>query len=158
MKKETGIRKMTKPVAAALCAAALFVSAAPAYAEELVAEDTQTVGAREATRYDLQNNGDSWDNAHYYLADGTLAKDCFFSDGVYTYYLQSDGSPMTNRLTYHPDGEHIIYFDENGHEVFSNFTNVKQSISGEAVDDLCFFDVYGYMYVRSEERSCRERV
>ena len=117
MKKETGIRKMTKPVAAALCAAALFVSAAPAYAEELVAEDTQTVGAREATRYDLQNNGDSWDNAHYYLADGTLAKDCFFSDGVYTYYLQSDGSPMTNRLTYHPDGEHIIYFDENGHEV-----------------------------------------
>ena len=32
-------------------------------------------------------------------------------------------------------------------EVFSNFKNVKKSISGDAVDDLCFFDVYGYMYV-----------
>ena len=54
---------------------------------------------------------------------------------------------MTDRLTYHPNGVNVIYFDANGHEVFSNFTNVKKSISGEAVDDLCFFDVNGYMYV-----------
>ena len=54
---------------------------------------------------------------------------------------------MKNRLTYHPDGEHIIYFDSEGHEVFSNFANVKHSIAGDEVDDLCFFNVYGYMYV-----------
>ena len=90
--------------------------------------------------------GDIWDGEHYYLADGTLVKDAFFCDGIYTYYLQLDGTPMTDRLTYHPDGEHVIYFDEKGHEIFSDFINVKESISGDAVDDLCFFDVYGYMY------------
>ena len=71
----------------------------------------------------------------------------FFCDGTYTYYLQADGTPMKNRLTYHPDGEHVIYFDENGHEVFSNYAHVKQSIAGEAVDDYCFFDTNGYLYV-----------
>ena len=30
------------------------------------------------------------------------------------YYFKSDGTPMKNRLTYHPDGEHIIYLDANG--------------------------------------------
>ena len=30
------------------------------------------------------------------------------------YYFKSDGTPMKDRLTYHPDGEHIIYFDANG--------------------------------------------
>ena len=71
----------------------------------------------------------------------------FKCDGTYTYYFQLDGTAMINRLTYHPDGKHVIYFDENGHEVFSNFHHVEKSIAGEAVDDLCFFDVYGYMYV-----------
>lgn len=81
------------------------------------------------------------------LNSGEVAKDCFFCDGTYTYYLQHDGTPMKNRLTYHPDGVHVIYFDENGHEVFNNFIQVKQSIAGTPVDDLCFFNTYGYMYV-----------
>jgi WD40 repeat protein len=46
-----------------------------------------------------------------------------------------------------PDGKHVIYFDENGHEVFSDFANVRKTISGESVDDYCFFDVNGYLYV-----------
>lgn len=54
---------------------------------------------------------------------------------------------MKDRLTYHPDGEHVIYFDSEGHDVFSDFARVKKSISGDNVNDLCFFDVYGYMYV-----------
>lgn len=71
----------------------------------------------------------------------------FKCDGNYTYYFQNDGTAMTDRLTYHPDGKNVIYFDENGHEVFNNFIHVKKSISGDGVDDLCFFDVYGHMYV-----------
>lgn len=71
----------------------------------------------------------------------------FRCDGTYTYYFQLDGTAMRNRLTYHPDGVHVIYFDGYGHEVFSNFHHVEKSIAGDAVDDLCFFDVYGYMYV-----------
>ena len=83
---------------------------------------------------------------HLYDANGNLVINDFVFDGEYTYYAQADGTPMKDRLTYHPDGEHIIYFDSDGHEVFSNFTNVKKSIEGNPVDDLCFFDVYGYMY------------
>ena len=32
-------------------------------------------------------------------------------------------------------------------EVFSDFAHVLKSISGDDVDDYCFFDVYGYLYV-----------
>ncbi len=71
----------------------------------------------------------------------------FKCDGEYTYYFQADGTAMKDRLTYHPDGIHVIYFDENGHEVFSDFANVKKTIAGEDVNDFCFFDVFGYMYV-----------
>jgi len=71
----------------------------------------------------------------------------FACDGEFTYYFQLDGTCMRNRLTYHPDGEHILYFDEYGHEVFSNFANVKVTMEGAAVDDYCFFDVYGFLYV-----------
>lgn len=82
-----------------------------------------------------------------YDKNGNLIKNQFVCDGTYTYYFQADGTAMTDRLTYHPDGVHVIYLDANGHEVFSNFTNVKKSIAGTPVDDLCFFDVHGYMYV-----------
>ncbi len=71
----------------------------------------------------------------------------FKCDGIYTYYFQADGTSMRERLTYHPDGVHVIYFDQYGHEVFSDFAHVSKSISGETVDDNCFFDVFGYMYV-----------
>lgn len=89
-----------------------------------------------------------WDGEKRYLnKDGNMVINEFVCDGTYTYYLQLDGSPMKDRLTYHPDGEHVIYFDSEGHEVFSDFANVKKSISGTPVDDYCFFDVYGYLYV-----------
>ncbi len=71
----------------------------------------------------------------------------FMCDGTYTYYFQFDGTAMRNRLTYHPDGVHVIYFNENCHEVFDNFAYVKQSIAGTPVDDMCYFNTYGYMYV-----------
>ena len=71
----------------------------------------------------------------------------FKCDGTYTYYFQLDGTVMKDRLSYHPDGEHVIYFDSEGHEVFSDFANVKKTIAGEDVNDFCFFNVFGYMYV-----------
>ena len=71
----------------------------------------------------------------------------FKCDGTYTYFFQADGTAMTDRLSYHPDGKHVIYFDSNGHEVFSDFANVRKTIAGDSVDDFCFFDVYGYLYV-----------
>ncbi len=90
---------------------------------------------------------DLYGNVTCKYSNGNPVINEFKCDGTYTYYFQLDGTAMRNRLTYHPDGEHVIYFDENGHEVFSNFHHVEKSIAGEAVDDLCFFDVYGYMYV-----------
>lgn len=93
--------------------------------------------------FEMDEDGD----IRAYRADGTMLRDKFVCDGIYTYYMQYDGTAMRDRLTYHPDGEHVIYFDENGHEVFSNFAHVAQSIEGDAVDDYCFFDVHGYLYV-----------
>lgn len=60
--------------------------------------------------------------------------DKFKFDGEYTYYFQADGTAMTDRLTYHQDGEHIIYLDSNGHEVFSNFQYCP------TVGYTCYFD------------------
>ena len=71
----------------------------------------------------------------------------FKCDGTYTYYFQAAGTAMKDRLTYHPDGVQIIYFDSEGHEIFSDFANVKMTIEGKPVDDYCFFDVYGNLYV-----------
>lgn len=96
--------------------------------------------------YTLQANGGKWDGTHYYLEDGTMVTDAFFCDGTYTYYLQKDGTPMKDRLTYHPNGVNIIYFDSDGHEAFDRFVNVKKSIEGNPVDDICYFDTFGYMY------------
>ena len=113
---------------------------------EVVADEVTVADEGGDTYYNININGGSWDGT-YYTLNGQVITNVFFSDGIYTYYLQADGTPMKDRLTYHPDGEHVIYFDADGHEVFSNFANVKQSIAGTPVDDLCFFDVYGYMYV-----------
>ena len=150
MKKNYGLKKVVA-FAFAVCEAAMTIAPNTIFAEEIttetVEEDTNVSAGRVAQRYEAKDG--TWDVAAgtLTLSNGEVAKDCFFCDGTYTYYLQHDGTPMKNRLTYHPDGEHVIYFDEDGHEVFSNFKNVKQSITGDPVDDLCFFDVYGYMYV-----------
>ena len=82
-----------------------------------------------------------------YDSNGNAVIDEFKCDGEFTYYFQADGTAMKDRLTYHPDGVHVIYFDENGHEVFNDFSHVKKSIAGEEVDDYCFFDVFGHLYV-----------
>ena len=75
-----------------------------------------------------------------YDSDGKLVTDEFKCDGTYTYYMQADGTPMKDRLTYHPDGEHIIYLDENGHEAFTNFVYCP------SVGYICYFDSNGYLY------------
>ncbi|MBQ9198848.1 MAG: hypothetical protein IJ141_01535 [Lachnospiraceae bacterium] len=102
--------------------------------------------AFDAPHYDIDINNDYW-NGTEYIRSGNLVTDAFFCDSKYTWFLQADGTPMKDRLTYHPDGEHVIYFDAYGHETFSTFRHVKNSIAGDPVDDLCFFDVNGYMYV-----------
>lgn len=83
-----------------------------------------------------------WSDGAYRLfsSDGNMVKNDFVFDGTYTYYAQADGTPMKDRLTYHPDGEHIIYFDEYGHEVFSNFQYCS------SVGYTCYFDSQGYIY------------
>ena len=65
---------------------------------------------RTVSYYSLIKDGGHWDGTRYYR-DNILMTDVFFYDGTYTYYLMSDGTPMRDRLTYHPDGEHIIYFN-----------------------------------------------
>lgn len=117
-------------------------------------EDVETVAnvgdnaaetGRVAKHYNLSDGG-NWDGTHF-TKDGQTVTDAFFCDGTYTYYLQHDGTPMKSRLTYHPNGKCIIYFDEKGHEVFNDFANVKASITGESVNDLCYFDTFGCMYI-----------
>ena len=98
------------------------------------------VGGRTVDYYSLPADGGNWDGSNYTKADGTLATDVFFFDGTYTYYLQTDGSPMKDKLTYHPDGEHIVYFDQNGHEVFTTFQYCP------SVQYTCYFDSNGYLY------------
>ena len=75
-----------------------------------------------------------------YDKNGKLVTNEFKFDGTYTYYMQADGTPMKDRLTYHPDGEHIIYLDTEGHEVFTNFQYCP------SVDYICYFDSQGYLY------------
>ena len=75
-----------------------------------------------------------------YDKNGKLVTNEFKFDGTYTYYMQADGTPMKDRLTYHPDGEHIIYLDTEGHEVFANFQYCP------SVDYICYFDSQGYLY------------
>ena len=95
--------------------------------------------------YDFYKNAAG--DVRCYDSDGNPVINEFKCDGTYTYYFQLDGTAMKDRLSYHPDGEHVIYFDAEGHEVFSDFANVKKTISGEDVNDFCFFNVFGYMYV-----------
>ena len=101
---------------------------------------TPVAGGRTVDYYSLLANGGTWDGRHYIKADGTMATDVFFFDGTYTYYLMTDGTPMTDKLTYHPDGEHIVYFDQNGHEVFTTFQYCT------SVQYTCYFDSNGYLY------------
>ena len=121
-------------------------SEATTEAAEDVAVDEVTVAEGGDAYYNININGGKWDG-NQYVVNGTKIINAFFCDGTYTYYLQADGTPMKNRLTYHPDGVHIIYFDAQGHEVFNDFANVTKTIEGNDTNDICFFDTFGYMYV-----------
>lgn len=115
--------------------------------QEMVAE-----AAFDAPYYNIETNGGSFDfvegkGYQYTLENGTLVTDAFFCDGEYTYFLQTDGTPMTDRLTYHPDGKMVIYFDPLGHEVFDDFAYVRRSISGDEMNQNCYFGTYGNLYV-----------
>lgn len=87
----------------------------------------------------------------YYDKDGKLLKNTFLqgtdSPDGYTYYIQNDGSVMQDRLTYHPNGKDVIYFDAEGHEVFDAFVNVKKDVQGNAVDYIGYFGTLGGAYV-----------
>lgn len=80
------------------------------------------------------------ENLRFYDENNEMIRDQFTFDGSYTYFMQTDGSPMTDTLTYHPDGEHIIYLDSNGHEVFNSFQYCP------SVGYTCYFDSNGYIY------------
>ncbi len=106
-----------------------------------IEEDVDNISAgRTVPYYNINTNGGKWTGTYYYLSNGKKVTDSFFCDGTYTYYLQYDGSPMKNRLTYHPDGVHIIYFDKDGHELFDQFQYCKD------VKYTCYFNTYGYAY------------
>ena len=139
--KFKGMKKATVFALALSCMVTMFGTAAapaPVHAEET--ETATAEGGRTVPFYSLVKDGGNWDGSHYTKADGTLATDVFFFDGTYTYYLQADGSPMKDKLTYHPDGEHIIYLDTEGHEVFTSFQYCP------SVEYTCYFDSQGYLY------------
>ena len=77
---------------------------------------------------------------HAFYTDGTPIINQFIFDGFFTYYIQADGTAMKDNLTYHPDGTHIICFDDNGHEVFMDFYYCSK------VGYTCYFDSLGYIY------------
>ena len=88
---------------------------------------------------------------YYYNKEGKLLKNTFLqgteSPDGYTYYIQNDGSVMQDRLTYHPNGKEVIYFDKDGHEVFDAFVNVKKDVQGNPVDYIGYFGTLGYAYI-----------
>lgn len=99
----------------------------------LAAFSVNKTSAKAYTTGTLSSDGHLYSNGRMVIND-------FVFDGTYTYYAQADGTPMKDRLTYHPDGVHIIYFDSKGHEVFSNFQYCP------SVGYTCYFDSQGYIY------------
>ena len=106
-------------------------------------DEGEMVADNDGLHFYIQDNGD----VTCYTANDKEVYRGFACDGTDTYFFQYDGTAMRDRLTYEPEGKYILYFDEQGHEVFNDYAHVKHSIEGEEVDDYCFFDVYGHMYV-----------
>lgn len=99
----------------------------------VIAECTVTVSKEIQWKYGM-------DGELRYYKNGKMVTNEFAFDGNYTYFLQADGTPMKDRMTYHPDGKHIIYFDESGHELFNTFKYCPN------VGYTCYFDSNGYLY------------
>ncbi len=108
--------------------------------EDVSDEEVETVTNGMAYGYYSYKEDGVTKKGLYWYKNNKKIIDSFFFDGSYTYFLQHDGTPMKNYLTYHPDGEHIIYFDSYGHEVFNDFKYC------DAVGYTCYFDSQGYLY------------
>lgn len=133
----------------------LLLAAAPAAIAVLLIPGRPAQAAAAGETFTNPNNNKSYQwqtNASGQLVlykEGVLDADEFVSDGQYTYYCQADGTVMKDQLTYHPNGQYVIYFDGEGHEVFNAFTHVSRSITGDPVDDMCYFNANGYMYTNT---------
>lgn len=58
----------------------------------------------------IDENGDK----HYFREDGTMIYNDWYFDGTWTYYLQYDGTPMKDRLTYISSRWRTYYLNANG--------------------------------------------
>lgn len=70
----------------------------------LAAFSVNKTSAKAYTTGTLSNDGHLYSNGHMVIND-------FVFDGTYTYYAQADGTPMKDRLTYHPDGVYYYSMD-----------------------------------------------
>ncbi len=126
---------VTYPSKGAMGKATVIITGKGAY----IGTFKKTITINKLGYYNVTTDGGEWKNEIYKLG-GVKMTDIFFCDGTYTYYLQADGTPMKNRLTYHPDGVHLIYFDSKGHELFDKFQYCAD------VGYTCYFDTNGYLY------------
>lgn len=53
---------------------------------------------------------------HFYTNDGQLVRNSWIYDGVYRFFIQNDGTPMRNAVTYDQAGKQV-FLDEYGHVV-----------------------------------------
>ena len=117
------VKNMKKKIFSFLMATMMMVSAVSVLAPTTVKAEEVATG-RTVPHYTLQINGGDWDGTHYTM-NGQVQKDVFFCDGTYTYYLQADGTPMKDRLTYHPDGEKNAIDDSEPH--WNLYDNLDES-------------------------------
>ena len=90
--------------------------------------------------YTKRSYEDEKGNIRFFHDDGTMIYNDYYCDGVYTYYMQYDGTAMKNRLTYDPEGTGLIYFNEKGHMLFDAFQYC------EDVKYVCYFATDGRAY------------
>ena len=90
--------------------------------------------------YTKKSYEDEKGNIRFFREDGSMIFNDYYCDGVYTYYMQYDGTAMKNRLTYDPEGTGLIYFDDKGHMLFDTFQYCKD------VQYICYFATDGRAY------------
>ena len=95
---------------------------------------------KEGNQYTGECYKDREGKMHFFRHDGTMIYNDYYFDGSWTYYLQYDGTPMKDRLTYDPEGTGVIYFDSEGHMLFNTFYYCKD------VGYICYFAGDGRAY------------